>query len=153
MAKSKDKAVKVAEAPKGKLVPKEIALKLSPQQCLERGDKHGHLTEQRKKMEETFKATEAEWKKAKAEHKSNLKQLQDQIDKLSLEVKAKAANSTEQVTLVLNHDAGVAEYWFKPEGGEWGIYETRPLEDNERQSHLFEDAAAAVPDTGQSVEE
>lgn len=151
MAKKKEVVAK-QEAPKGRPVPKEVQIKLTAQQCLQRTDSAGSLNKEKTDLQKEFEAEEKEWKKRRAEYKSKIKNLQEQVDKLLSEVKAKAATETVTVTLVLNHDAGVAEYWYESATNGWEVVDTRPLEDNERQLSIVEDQVAAMPDDGQSVE-
>ena len=136
----------------GKLVPKEVSVKLSPQQCLERGAKAASLDAELVKLEEVFKEEEDAWKQRRAQHKTAVKNLTDQRRKLSVEINAKAAVVTEDVLLHLNHDAGVAEYWYPPRG-ESEIIDTRPLEENELQLTLVKEKVEAMPDDGQEIME
>lgn len=138
--------------PEGRPVPKEIQLRLTPQQCLERTDRASRLNEEKTTLQKEFEAEEKEWKQRRAKYKNDIKNMQEQVDKYLAEVKAKAATSTEQVILVLNHDEGVAEYWFQMDGKTWEIVETRPLEDNERQMSMIEDRVKSMPQTGQTLE-
>lgn len=144
------KAKKTVER-KGREVPKDIRMKLSKDQCLERSNKAAQLSKEMTEMEEQFKTEETEWKQTRAQFKTGIKNLSDQIKKFLVEVKAQSAESTETVLLVLNHDAGVAEYWFPPSGKDSKIVETRPLEDNERQLSLVTEQAAAMTDKGQEI--
>lgn len=157
MARTKKTQTKeAAPAPKGRPVQKEVALRLTPQQCLERTTQASNLNQEKTSLQAQFEAEEKEWKKRRAEFKSEIKSKQDQVDKLLAEVKAKAATETAEVILVLNHDSGAAEYWFRPDGTNWEMVDTRPLEENERQAHIpgTEEAQAmvdSVPETGQEV--
>jgi hypothetical protein len=152
-AKKKAAAKTKAEAPKGRVIPKEIKVRLTKDQCLQRANQASQLSKELTEKEEEFKEAEAAWKQEKAQFKNAVKNLQDQVRKLLVEVKAQEMESTEDVLFVINHDAGVAEYWFPPSGPGMQIVETRPLEDGERQLSLVEDAAAAMPEEGQEVSE
>lgn len=140
------------KTPEGRKVPKEVQIKLTPKQCAERADQAAAISKEKVDLQAEFEAEEKAWKQRRAEFKNALKNKSEQIDKLLAEVKAKRATSTEQVTLVLNHDANAAEYWYQPEGGEWEIVDTRPLEENERQTSFIKEQAEAMPETGQSVQ-
>lgn len=150
MAK-KDKKQEVT-TPKGRPVPKEIRIRLSKQQIDQRFDQAAGLTQERMAVEKEFEAEEKEWKRRRAEYKNRVKNLQQQADKLQTEAKSKEATITDNCILVLNHECGIAEYWYKQEGMDWGIKDTRPLEDNERQLSLVQDKVDAMPDDGQEVE-
>lgn len=149
MAKAPKKEVK---APEGRKVPKEIQIRLTPQQCAQRADQAAAISKEKTDLQAEFEAAEKEWKQRRAEYKNALKNKADQVDKLLAEVKAKSATSTEQVTLVLNHDANCAEYWYQSPGGEWEKVDERPLEENERQTSFIKDQAERMPETGQSVQ-
>lgn len=149
---TKTKAKKTTNGEReGRLVPKEILIKLTTNQVLDRAERAAGIRQEITEAEERFETASDEFKKVRAEHKSNLKNLTDQLKKLSTEVKSKHATSTEQVLLVINHDAGQAEYWFPAKGPESKIVDTRPLEDAERQLSLIENEAATMPDDGQEV--
>lgn len=141
------------EKPKGRLVPKEIQIKLTKDQCLQRGNQAAQASKELTEIEEAFKEEETVWKQQKAAFKAKQKNLQDSIKKLLVEVKNQAAESTEDVLLVLNHERGVAEYYYPPEGKDSRIVEERPLEDNERQLSLVEDQANAMSEAGQEIAE
>lgn len=146
------KKTKPAAEPKnGRQVPKEIAIKLSKDQCLQRANTASQLSKELTEAEEAFKEEETAWKQVKATFKANQKNLQDQIKKLLVEVKAQAAQSPETVLLVLNHDQGQAEYWYPISGPDSQIVETRPLEDGERQLSLVQEKVDQMPDDGQQV--
>lgn len=150
--KNQPKATAVA-APKGKKVPKEFRLKLSQAQIQERGKNAAKIGMELKAKEEAFKAEEDAWKARKASHKSEVKNLNESRKKLDEEITTGAAMVTEDVVLVINHEANQAEYWYEVQGEGWQIVDTRPIEDNERQLHLVEDQAAQMPDAGQEVAE
>lgn len=158
MARSKKNANQEPKAaPQGRKVPKEVNLKLTPQQCLERTTQASNINKEKTDLQAQFEAEEKEWKKRRAEFKSGIKNLSEQVDKILSEVKAKAATETVDVILVLNHESGSAEYWFQPQGGEWEKVDERPLEENERQAHIpgteeVEARVAAMPETGQEVQ-
>lgn len=156
MARKPRAAKETQAAPKGRKVPKEVALKLNAQQCLERTTTASNLNKEKTDLQKQFEEEEKAWKKRRAEFKSEIKAKQDQVDKLLAEVKAKAATETVDVVLVLNHEAGAAEYWFQAPGEDWAIVEQRPLEDNERQMHIEQTEMQAkvdsVPETGQAVQ-
>lgn len=153
MAKKNQAKAQEVEAPKGRLVPKEISLRLTKDQCLDRANKASQLSKDLTEAEAAFKVEEDEFKQARAAHKNAVKNLREQIAKLLAEVKAQAAESTENVTLVLNQDAGTAEYWFNMPGDGWKMVDSRPLEDNERQMSLVQEQVDQMPDEGQEVEE
>lgn len=150
---AKPKAAAVEQKkPEGRPVPKEIQIKLTPQQCMQRSDQASTINREKTDLQKEFEEEEKAWKQKRAEYKNRLKNLQEQVDKLLAEVKAKSATSTENVILVLNHDAGIAEYHYQPPGGKWEIVETRPLEDNERQLSMVKEQVEAMPEAGQEVE-
>lgn len=142
-----------AAAPKGKRVPKEFRLKLNEAQIKERGKQAAKIGMELKALEEQFKAEEDAWKARKAAHKSQVKNLNESRKKLDEEITTGSAMVTEDVILVLNHDANQAEYHYQVQGEGWQIVDTRPLEDNERQLHLVEDQVAQMPEEGQDVAE
>lgn len=161
MAKKKDQEPKLAEAPKapkqmapteGKLVPKEIHIKLTPAQCLERGARAADLDKELMKLEEEYKVEEDAWKQRRAQHKTSVKNLTEQRRKISVEIHAKAAVETKDVLLHLNYPACQAEYWYPPQG-ESEIVDTRPLEENELQMTMMQEKVDAMPETGQAIEE
>jgi hypothetical protein len=150
MAKKKEAK---PQAPKnGRVVPKEISVKLTDVQCLTKANQASQISKELTELEEAFKLKEAEWKQVKAAHKAAVKNHQEQIKKLLVEVKNKAAVVTEDVLLVLNHEEGTAEYWY-PVKGDSEIVDSRPLEDGERQLSLVEKDVAEMPDDGQDIDE
>lgn len=154
MAKKEKAATQTKQmAPsEGKIVPKEIHVKLSPQQCLERGAKAAAIDKELMKLEEEFKKEEDAWKQRRAQHKTAVKNLNEQRQKLSVEIDAKAAVETKDVLLHLNYPACQAEYWY-PAKGESEIVDTRPLEENELQMTMMQEKVEAMPDDGQEIAE
>ncbi len=111
------------------------------------------LDDELTKAETEFEAQAAEFKKVKAAHKSNAKNLSDQRKKLNREVQTKTATITDKAVLHLNHDMGSAEYWYDFPGEGWKSFDSRPLEDAERQGSLLKEQAEAMPESGQEIEE
>lgn len=155
---AKKKEPKLTEAPKqmapeeGRLVPKEIHIKLTPAQCLERGAKAASIDKELMKLEQEFKAEEDAWKQRRAQHKTAVKNLNEQRQKLSVEIDAKAAVETKDVLLHLNYAACQAEYWY-PAKGESEMVDSRPLEENELQMTMMQEKVDSMPDTGQEIAE
>lgn len=137
--------------PEGRPVAKEVTIKLTPQQLAERSKQSAQLGAEEEEAEAEFEVKNIEFKKVRAEHKSNMKQLKEQRRKLDREFRTKTATIIDTTILCLNHDAGVAEYWYQTDGKEWEIIETRPLEDNERQTSFIKDQVSKMPETGQEV--
>src|SRR3990167_1553671 len=114
MAKKKE-ATKSGR-PEGRLVPKEIRIKLTAQECAQRSDAAAKLSWEKTDLRKEFEEEEKAWKQKRAEYKNRIKSLEDQADKLLAEVEVKAATVTENVVLHLNHEDGSAEYWYQPPG-------------------------------------
>lgn len=154
MAKKKE-AVAYLPPAGAKKVPKEIAIKLTQEQILAKGEENAKLSQERRALEAEFKDEEAAWKQRKAQHKAALKANLDQSDRLSDEIKAGAAKVNDDAYLVLNHNAGIAEYHYQTKGKDkpFEIFETRALMDNERQLSMIEDQVKNLPDEGQEIEE
>lgn len=154
MAKKKKAPGQVGLRPEnGRPVPKEIQVKLTPQGRMARTETASAINREKTDLQKEFEEQEKAWKIRRAEYKNNIKLKQELVDKLLSEVKAGTAVSTEQVLLVLNHDAGVAEYHFDTPGEGWGVIETRPLEENERQTSLLKEQVDSASADGQEIEE
>ena len=137
----------------GRPVPKEVQVKLTPMQKQQRTEAAARTNQEKTELQKQFEAEEKAWKQRRAEFKNQIKNLQEQVDQALAEVKAGTATSTETVLLVLNHDAGQAEYWYEFPGEGWRSFEQRPLEDNERQTSLITEKAETMPEDGQDIEE
>jgi len=151
-AKQQTAALKQVAPETGKIVPKEIRLELTEQQVKDRLMRAAKLDAELSEGEETFSQEKEAWKQRQAQHKAFVKNHTDNRKKLNKEAEMGVALSTEDVLLHLNHEAGVAEYWY-PAKGPSKIYETRPLEDNERQRSLIEEKVGKMADEGQEIEE
>ena len=80
MAKKKE-ATKSGR-PEGRLVPKEIRIKLTAQQCAQRSDAAAKLSREKTDLRKEFEEEEKAWKQKRAEYKNRIKSLEDQADKL-----------------------------------------------------------------------
>lgn len=150
--KAKEKA-KVQEAPAtGKIVPKEIRITLTAQQIAERSKRVSQIDAEDTEAEAKFKEEKEAWKQRQAQHKAHMKNLTDSRKKLNEEVRSGVAVTTENTLLHINHEAGVAEYWY-PVKGPSEIKEVRPLEDAERQLSMVEEKVKNMPEAGQEIRE
>lgn len=149
-AKKAKKETKKTEQRKGRIVQKEITVALSAQELAKKSQEENELTIRRKDKKAEFTEKFDEFKKVRAEWKKEDANLEENLNQVSMEIKNKASTQMRECLMVMNFEANLVEYWYPATGKNQEIADTRPMEENDRQAVMFEQAENAE-DTGEKI--
>lgn len=140
------------------IVTKEIMIPADMEKLAEQGILAGQLQVEMDEQEKEFDIIKGEFKEKERAHNESCKQKQARVEEILRDLdsakKSGKVKVTDKCLMRKNFEANTVEYLWPAEvdaGEDRTIVETRPMNEDERQSEMFAHAGA-IPEGGQEME-